>query len=441
MAQIADERQSFAAGLEALERKWTDEHVGRPGRTLEELCWSNFFLAYQGGDDRQLQRGFARLLERAAVRIAPHLAEPSATVVAGRIGLLSSCWRDCTAGAYFGGWVRWLTEAGYEVHLYQLGPEADAVTAELAGLVRRYHFDPGVSLQSLAQRLREDRLDLLIYPELGMDARLLPLAALRLARRQVVGWGHPVTTGFDGFDAYLTCAEMEPVDAQLHYHEPLRMLAGLGVDYRRPAVPARVGRGELGLPETVPLVLVPQSLFKLHPDTDETLARIAAEVPDVRLLLFAADGDPLRQHYLDRIAPAFRRLGLSPEDALLWLAPTSRECYLQINSVCDLMLDSLHFTGGNASIDALSVGLPILTCPGRFMRGRQTTAMLQSIGTAKHLVCPDPGQLADRARELLASSTLPEMANQIGSSHPQLFDSTAARESFLLAVATLLQQA
>lgn len=129
---IDEERQAFSDGLDSLDSRWNSGHLGRPGRSLEELCWSNFFLAYHGRDDRRLQRGFAQLLERAAGAIEPALAEPPAAAVAGRVGLLSSCWRDCTVGAYFGSWVRWLNDAGYEVHLYQLGPTADVASPDIS---------------------------------------------------------------------------------------------------------------------------------------------------------------------------------------------------------------------------------------------------------------------------------------------------------------------
>ena len=44
------------------------------------------------------------------------------------------------------------------------------------------------------------------------------------------------------------------------------------------------------------------------------------------------------------------------------------------------MLDTLHWSGGNTSLDALACGLPIVTLPGAFMRGRQSAAMLRLAG-------------------------------------------------------------
>jgi CRISPR-associated protein Csy1 len=42
-----------------------------------------------------------------------------------------------------------------------------------------------------------------------------------------------------------------------------------------------------------------------------------------------------------------------------------------------VVLDTLHWSGGNTSLDAFAAAAPVVTLPGRFMRGRQTAAMLR----------------------------------------------------------------
>ena len=61
---------------------------------------------------------------------------------------------------------------------------------------------------------------------------------------------------------------MEPADAAHHYTERLLTLPGLGTRYLSPDIPARAKRAALGLPPRGTLYLIPQSLFKLHPDND-----------------------------------------------------------------------------------------------------------------------------------------------------------------------------
>jgi protein O-GlcNAc transferase len=46
--------------------------------------------------------------------------------------------------------------------------------------------------------------------------------------------------------------------------------------------------------------------------------------------------------------------------------------FLSLVTVSDVMLDPLHYSGGNTSLEAFALGTPIVTWPGEFMRGRHT---------------------------------------------------------------------
>lgn len=439
-ADMRRARDGYLAGLDALEVAWDSGLPQCATPRLEQLAWSNFKLAYQGEDDREPQRRFATLLRRALPAMRPDALEPPPRHPGStrRVGLLSSSWRECTAGVYFGGWIAWLREAGYDVHLYQLGPQRDSRTERLAAQAAHFVFHDG-RLDPLADRLREDRLDLLLYPELGMDARLLPLAAMRLAHRQVVAWGHPVTTGFEHLDGYLTCAEMEPDGADAHYTERLLPLPGLGVDYARPPTVQPLARLALGLPERAPLVLLPQSAFKLHPDLDAPLAALAARVREARFVLIV-DAGPWRDVLSQRFARAFADAGVDARDRFVWLSSMDRARYLAVNAACDLMLDAPHWSGGNASLDALHTTLPVLTVPGRFMRGRQTWAMLRRMGLEHSLAFEDAASLVDGAATLLAERERRlAIRAAIGDARQALFGDHGARAAFLDHVAGLCE--
>ncbi|SDD10895.1 Glycosyl transferase family 41 [Aquimonas voraii] len=423
-AQLRAERLRQREALQTLAGALQDAPAR--GQTLDDLAWSHFPLAYMGEDDTALMRELGRLMQNAAQAVLPQFAEAPACAYPRRVVLVGSVFRDCTAGAYFGGWIDWLRAAGFEVVLYQLGPRRDAETGRMGAAASRFHFiEEATPLNSLAERLHAESAGLILYPELGMDSRLYPLAALRLARRQAMAWGHPVTSGLRSLDAYLSCAEMEPADAAAHYLEPLRLLPGLGVDYRRPPLPPAAARADLGLPERGPLLLAPQSLFKLHPDNDALYAELMRRLPEAQLLFFND-----RPAWQEALSQRLQHAGIDSA-RLHWLPTGSRARYLQINAACDLMLDSRHFSGGNASLDALQAGLPVLTSPGRFMRGRQTAAMLARIGLRERLSVDDPAQLADRAVELIESGEAQALRDSIRGRLPDLFDSESARGAFV----------
>lgn len=430
-AALSHARANFMQGLTQLESDWTDARLARERAPLRELAYSNFLLAYQGENDLELQVRFARLIERAAALAMPTLALPPAVRRSARIGVLSSSWRHCTVGSYFGGWIGWLRDASIEVHLYQLGPRQDALTASLAARATQFRLLDG-SLEAIAQQLRDDDLDLLLYPELGIDARLVPLAALRLARRQAVAWGHPVTSGFSSIDDFVSCAAMEPADAAAHYRERLVGLPGLGVEYAKPPAPPPSDAAALGLDPARPRILVPQSLFKLHPDGDAVLASIAAAVPQVQFVCFAPERARWWPRFQQRLERAFEEQGCVADRHLVLQPLGTRERFLQVNRACDLMLDSLHWSGGNTALDALCSGLPLVTCPGRFMRGRQSHAMLQRLGLAEVLSCATPQAQAGRVVELLQSEQERRaLSGAIGARLPDLFEFATARAAFL----------
>ena len=385
-AAVEASRARFAAGLARLESEVPALVRGRAfADVIDDLRWTNFLLAYQGEDDRELQMRFAAIMGHAIDAVAPEWRLPLPRRAAGtriRVGFASSFFSDGTCGRYFRSWIAALDRARFEVFVYNLRRDATPFLQELAAHVDHVRTFPGAALlpSAIAPAIRADALDALVYPELGMNGPTFALAAIRLAPVQCVAWGHPVTSGHATMDAYFTCAAMEPPNPESHYSESLIPLPGIGTKYGHPAVPAAATRSRFGLPERVPLFLCPQSLFKIHPDNDPLFARALAAAPDARLVVFEGRHSALTAKYRTRLARAFAGEGLSADERLIILPQCGHDDYLRINVVCDAMLDTLRWSGGNTSLDALATGLPIVTRPGRFMRGRQSAGMLSLAG-------------------------------------------------------------
>ena len=386
VAAVDAARTRFVAGLARLESEVPALVRGRAfADVIDDLRWTNFLLAYHGEDDRELQVRFAAIMGRAVEAVAPEwrvseLARAARTRI--RVGFASSFFSDGTCGRYFRSWIAQLDRGRFEIFVYNVRRDATPFLQEIAAHVDRIRTFPGAALlpSAIAPAIRADALDALVYPELGMNGPTFALGALRLAPVQCVAWGHPVTSGQATMDAFFTCAAMEPADAQSQYSEPLIALPGIGTDYARPALPDGAARGRFGLPDGVPLLLCPQSLFKIHPDNDSLFARVLGAAPEARLVVFEGRHPVLTAKYRRRLAGALVREGLDADERVIVLPQCSHDDYLRINAVCDAMLDTLRWSGGNTSLDALAMGLPIVTRPGRFMRGRQSAGMLSLAG-------------------------------------------------------------
>ena len=392
-------RRDFIARLERFTTAYPATIIATIAPQPEALLWDNFFLAYQGENDREPQGRFGKWLSASLRAVLPELAQPSRTHRSRpRLAMVSSRFHECTVGSYFASWVEYLAGHGWELILVHVGSQRDHLTERLAKCVQG-ELTLDASIAENAQKLRELDADLILYPELGMDHRTLALAALRLAPCQVCAWGHPVTSGLPTIDVFLSCAQMEPDDAADHYSERLLSLPGLGTRYLSPEIPDAVSRKALGLPERGVLYLVPQSLFKLHPDNDSIFVDILRQDPEAVLLFFRGVEDGPRHTFVERLSEAMRHAGITLEDRVLFLPMRSRNDYLRINLACDVMIDSLHWSGGNTSLDALHAGLPVVTCPGRFMRGRQSMAMLQQLDCAE-LIAASAEKLARLAIDI-----------------------------------------
>lgn len=423
-AHLAEARAAYAYGLAQLQER-AEGWQAAPGERFD-LRYSNFALAYQGMDDLPLQRAWAGVLETLAQKLAPELCSPLARRRPSghqriRVGFVSSMLRAHTVGHYFGPWIKELDPRRFEVYYYNLFRGHDAVVAALearAAVTRRL---PSAT-QTAAEVLRGDELDALIYPDLGMDYVASVLPAFRLAPVQLAAWGHPVTSGFSNIDGYLSCQEMEPADGASHYAEPLLLLPGIGTRYSLPEVPPAAARSAFGLAESARLYLNPQSLFKIHPENDQWLCELMVRDPHGVFLFFRDPSEIKTRAFADRLGRAMALRGIAPRGQVKFLPRTDPLGFRAILQMADVVLDTLHWSGGNTSLDALACGIPIVTLPGKFMRGRQSCAMLRAMDLPE-LVADTPEAYVTLALHLASEpGERAKLGDRIRRNRGQIFD-------------------
>jgi CRISPR-associated protein Csy1 len=423
---VAAAREGYARGLDVLQVE-LPAHAAKLGeaRVLDELRWTNFLLAYQGEDDRALQARYGDLVAGVLAQRAPRLAQPMARrAIAGRVrvGFASAFLRDGTVGRYFERWITDLPRERFDVRVYHLSSASDALTARIVARADAFTAFPRWRPLDIAACVRADAVDVLVYPELGMDATTFVLAALRLAPVQCAAWGHPVTTGLATIDTFLSVAAMEPPEAGRHYREALARLPGLGTRYAQPQATSSASREDLGLPEDVPLLLCPQSLFKIHPDNDDLFARVLAAAPRAQLVLFEGRHRALTAEYLARLDRALAAHGVSRAGRVHVMPQCGHEDYLRINRLCEAMLDTQRWSGGNTSLDAMACGVPIVTLPGTHLRGRQSAAMLTLAGVTDSIAADEDDYVRIAARLARERAWRDDVASRLGAGRSSLFD-------------------
>ena len=390
-AHIREVRERLADGVARLTGRGI--RLRDPLAQVGQTC---FYLAYHAADDRPLQQAVAGLYEAACPDLLQDRADPPPRPD-GRthVGFVSQYWHQHTIAKLNLGLIRTLDRERFHVTLFTTPHAGDALRDALvraADATVELPLDLGAARDAIAAR----RLDVLYYADIGMSALTYFLAFARLAPLQCLTWGHPDTTGIRNLDRFLSCAAMEPDGAERHYSERLVRLPGTTLHYARPRLPARLKpRSAFGLPDDAHLYVCPQSLFKIHPDFDRALVDLLRRDPKGLVVLLSG-----RDRNLDALLR--RRLAAAGADVAArfrFLRQMPLPDFLSLVACSDVMLDPLHYSGGNTSLEAFALGTPIVTWPGAFMRGRHTHGFYRLMGL-DDCVARDHAHYVDLALDL-----------------------------------------
>jgi protein O-GlcNAc transferase len=378
-SEIVERRDGYASRLARLN---ADIESAAAPAALAEAIGSHqpFYLPYQGCNDRELQTLYGSLVCKimAARYTAPILPNPPGSHEPIRLGIVSGFFRQHSNWKIpVKGWLKELDRNRFHVSGYYMSSERDDQTEAAATLCERFVQGP-LSLDAWRRTILDDAPDVLIYPEIGMDKVSAQLAAQRLAAVQCVSWGHPVTSGFPTIDYFISSDLMEPADAAAHYSEHLVRLPNLSIYYEPSDVPAvGIDRAQLGLRAGAVVFWCCQSLPKYLPQFDEVFARIAAEVPGCQFTFIEfAGGRGVTEVFRARLDRAFKAVGLEAADHCIFLPRLAPDRFVAAIGQCDVVLDSIGWSGCNSVLESLAHNLPIVTLAGQMMRGRHTAAIL-----------------------------------------------------------------
>jgi protein O-GlcNAc transferase len=385
-ATIESRRKAYEVELEKLCEYGNDKR--RLANLAKEVgAYMPFYLAYQGRNDRELQARYGALVCRAMAEQygAAPLAQPPAPGEPVRVGIVTgyfcqhSVWKIPTKG-----WVAALDRTRFRVFGYHTGSIVDPETEVAAKLCERFVQGPK-SIEQWLDIIAADAPHVLLYPDINMDPPSGALAALRLAPVQCMSLGHPDTSGYPTMDFFLSSDLMEPPDGEEHYTETLVRLPNISIYYD--PIEAQLGsrtRADLGLRAGATVFWCGQSLFKYLPRYDEVYPRIALAAPDCQFAFIDhPKGKPATAPFWRRLERAFAAHGLNVSDHCVVLPRLPQHDFVAAIGQCDVVLDSIGWSGFNSTVEGLPHDLPIVTMAGPLMRGRHTTAVLTMMGVTE----------------------------------------------------------
>jgi len=383
-------RATLVENLEAL--------IARGGNLQEPASQAGvtgFYLAYHARNDVPVMRKITEMYGTFCPRLTWSADPQPSTEGKLRIGFLSHHFHNHTIGKLNRGFIEHFDRSRFEVVVIRTGATTDTVSETIETAAdRTIHLPENLDM---AQRMvAEEKLDLLFFPDTGMDAFTYYLAYARLAPVQATSWGHPVTTGIANMDYFISSGDLETEEGDQHYTEKLVRLKTPPTYYYRPEKPEKVlGRADFGLPEDANLYLCPQTLFKFHPDYDAVLGEILKADPEGRIVIICGRYANKQRLLCDRFTKAF------PDqfDRLIFVPRMPLDKFLQLMLNADVMLDPMFFGGGNTSAEAIAMGIPIVTIAGDYLRDRVTYAYYKAMNF-DDLIAHDVEDYVDKAVRL-----------------------------------------
>jgi predicted O-linked N-acetylglucosamine transferase (SPINDLY family) len=342
---------------------------------------ANFYLSYHNQDNKNIMEEITKLYSQAC----PHLtyeATHCESTHSGqerrlRIGFLSAYFWEHTIGKLMRGIIENISHDLFEVIVFRLPGIRDEMSEALEGaadkVVQLYK-----TLKTDRTVIGEEELDILFYPDIGMDPYTYFLSFARLAPVQAITWGHPDTTGITNIDYFISSNLLEKTGSEDHYTERLIKLSLLPTYYVRPQAPEKIHqRVDFGVAEKSTLYVCPQTLFKFHPCFDAIIGELLKTDPDGYLVLIddgkGGCGNDLMSQRVGRSHP-------DVVDRVIFVPRMNNKKFLSLLMLADALLDIPTFSGGNSSQEAFAMGAPIVTWPGDFMRSRVTAGCYKQMG-------------------------------------------------------------
>lgn len=372
-ASMEAARRRFLKGLEGIENSGLS--INDPHK---EIGMSNFILALHGKDEKAMRERIAQFylsMCKDLDWISPFTKKSRRKCERIKLGIVCKYLYNHTIGRLYHGLIERIDKRKFHLTIFRFDPPQD----ELAKRIDR-HAEEVVSLPHdlfAARRvIAEHTLDILFYPEIGMDPLTYFIAFSRLAPVQIKR-GFQITSGIPNMDYFISSKAAEPADGQDHYTEKLIKLNGTGYYYMKPAQPKQMpSRTLFGLPEKGNLYACPQSLFKIHPDFDVVVDSLLKADPDGFVVLI----EGLHEHWKKLLLNRLRATIGKNMERIVFIPRQPRERFMSFCMISDAVIDTIYFSGGNTSLECFAWGIPVVTWPSRRLPGRLTYGFYKKMG-------------------------------------------------------------
>lgn len=295
-----------------------------------------------------------------------------------RVGYVSPDFREHPVGHSFVGVLEAQDKSRFEICAFSLGVDDNsALRKRFLAVCDRFVDVRTKPSAEIARIIREHEIDVLVdLAGPTMDAQP-DIFAFRPAPAQMLYLGYPGTSGADYMDYILADRTVIPEAHQQYYTEKVLYLPQcyMPTDPHLRIAERTPTRAEMQLPEEGFVFCSFNHDYKINPPVFDVWMRILNRVEGSVLWLMKLN--PTAEENLRN--EAIKR-GVEPNRLIFATRVPDIADHLARYRLAGLFLDTTPYNAHTTAIDALRVGLPVLTVEGGSFQSRVATSALRTVG-------------------------------------------------------------
>ncbi|MGE0725562.1 MAG: tetratricopeptide repeat protein [Alphaproteobacteria bacterium] len=284
-----------------------------------------------------------------------------------------------------------LDRAAFETTVYFTGIARDEQTRIARGRVDRWRDCATWPDETLARRIEDDRIDVLLDLSGHTARHRMRMFARRAAPAQVTYLGYPASTGVPNMDWLIADPVVAPAELSHLYSERVLRLPHTVFCYA-PEADYPFPDFDTAHPVTFGSF---NNVPKLTPRTIRLWSAILARVPGSRLLLKAPSFTDAGA--ADFFRQRFAAEGIGP-DRLELRGPTGLADMMAEYGDVDIALDPVPYNGGTTTMQALWMGAPVVAMAGTLFASRMGASFMTAAGLPEWVAADDDAYVETAAR-------------------------------------------
>ncbi|MDD5248843.1 MAG: tetratricopeptide repeat protein [Rhodocyclaceae bacterium] len=301
-----------------------------------------------------------------------------------RIGYVSGDFVQHPVGFLLRDILRHHDAAQFEIHCFSMAVNESDVMPDLRQAADHWEDIFFLSDEEVAALIRKAEIDILVDLSGHTALHRLLTFARRPAPVQFEWIGYFHSTGMTSIDYFITDPYTTPPGGGQLFSETPIYLPHTRFCYGPPEYAPEPGEPPCGKTGIVTFGSF-NRLPKMNDAVVSAWARILKAVPGSRLVVKANafSEDAVK----DRLTARFAAQGVGKERLDLREASSHRQMFAEYGDI-DIALDTFPFNGGMTTLEALWMGVPVVTLCGDTVVSRQTVSALANIGLAEELAFP-----------------------------------------------------